>query len=95
MARTIPWKESVMVSICDADLYGRTVKGDGIEMHISKEHFGGDLVNRRVALELIRRSAVANLAGNGIVEEAVEGKLASGLAVREIGGVSFLIILKP
>ena len=94
VARSVAWERGTQVCICDADLYGKTVEGDGLQMHISTEYYGGDLVDGAEALELIRRSEMANLAGNVIVEEAIGAKLASELAVRRIGGTAFLLIFR-
>jgi hypothetical protein len=83
-----------MVNICDEELLGLTVKGDKLEMYISKEYFGGDLINLDEALKLIRKSQIINLAGTRIVKYTLEANLASKLAVKRVGSTSFLMIFK-
>lgn len=94
MVRTVSWQGAVQVSICDSEMFGQTVKGDGLEIKVSKEYFGGDLVDKERALDLVRGSSVANLVGNNIVKSVVDARLASALAVRKIGGTAFLLVFK-
>jgi hypothetical protein len=94
MARTVAWERGTQVSICDAELYGKTVEGAGLQMYSSKEYYGGKLLDGKEALELIRKSEVVNLAGNNIVGEAIGAELASEVAVRRIGGTAFLLIFR-
>ena len=94
MARAVVWERGTQVSICDAEIYGKTVEGAGLQMCISKEYYGGKLVDGKEALELIRKSEVANLAGNSIVDQVISAELASEVAVRRIGGTAFLLIFR-
>ena len=93
-ARLIRYESTLMVNICDEELLGKTVKGKGLEMHISKSCFGGNQVNLVEALNLIRKSNSANLAGTRIVEQTVKANMGSRLAVKKVGSVLFLIIFK-
>jgi len=92
--RSIAWKNSAVVNVCDADLIGRTLSEGKLKMHISKEFFGGELVEEDEALEIIKRSAMISLAGERSVNIALTNKLGSPQAVREIEGVPFLMIYK-
>jgi len=94
VARVVRWEERTMVSICDEELLGRTVREGELEMCISKEYFGEEYVDLDEALELIRTSHIVNLAGTRIVENALQAELASRLAVKKVGGTSFLMIFK-
>ena len=94
IARTIKYERMILVNICDEELLGMTVKGEKMEMPISKEYFGGDLVNEAEAMDLVKNSGIANLAGSRIVSKVVDANLASGRAVKQVGQVSFLMIYK-
>ena len=65
-----------------------------LKMHISKDFFGGELVEEEEALKLIRESHMISLAGQKSVNIALSNKLGSPQAVREIEGVPFLMIYK-
>lgn len=92
--RSIAWKNSNVVNVCDTDLIGRTLVEGKLRMHISKDFFGGDLVGEEEAVRLMRDSAMLSLAGHRCVGIALANKLASPQAVREIEGVPFLMIYK-
>jgi hypothetical protein len=92
--RSIAWKNSSVVNVCDADLIGRTLVEGKLKMHISREFFGGDLVGEDEAAKIIRESTMISLAGERSVNIALSNKLASPRAVREIQGVPFLMIYK-
>jgi hypothetical protein len=92
--RSITWKNSSLVNVCDAELIGRTLSEGRLKMHISKEFFGGELVEEEEAVKIIKESAMISLAGERSVNMALSNKLGSPQAVREIEGVPFLMIYK-
>ncbi len=93
-ARLIRYESTLMVNICDEELLGKTVKGKGLEICISKSYFGGNQVNLVEALNLIRKSHSVNLVGTRIVEQTLKANMGSRLAVKKIGSVLFLMIFK-
>ena len=92
--RTTDYRGNVLVNICDEELIGRTVSEGKLKMHISKEFYFGEVVNRGEALRLIRTCSIVNLAGVRSVSLAVENDMGTRAAVREIEGVPFLMIYK-
>ena len=94
IARTIRNQNAVLVNICDEELLGTTVKGDKVDMEISREYFGAEKVNEHEAINLVRDGSIINLAGSRIVEKVVGEKLASEKAVKKVGSVAFLLIYK-
>ncbi|HZW56331.1 MAG TPA: DUF424 family protein [Nitrososphaerales archaeon] len=94
IARKIKYQNLILVNICDEELLGSTVKGEKVDMHISREYFGGEKVNEIEAIDLVRGSSIVNLAGSRIVEKVIDANLASKHAVKNVGSVSFLMIYK-
>jgi hypothetical protein len=92
--RSIAWRNSAVVNVCDAELVGRTLSEGKLKMHISKDFFGGELVEEDEVVKIIRGSAILSLAGVRSVNVALANKLGSPQAVREIEGVPFLMIYK-
>ncbi len=92
--RTIAWKNTHLVNICDSDLIGRTLSEGSLKMHISKEFFGGQIVDEGEALQMLKESTIVSLAGEKSVQMALSNKLGSDQAVRLIEGVPFLMIYK-
>ncbi len=94
IARRITRQNVTLVNICDEELIGSTVKGEKVDMHISRDYFGGEKIDEKEAIELVKKSSIANLAGSRIVDRVIDAKLASKLAVKTVGEVSFLMIYK-
>lgn len=92
--RRISWKDASLVSICDSELLGKTVKDGKLSMHISRECFGGELVDGEQVLHLMKNSSIVSLAGSKAVKLALESKLAAKEAIRVVGDVPFLMIYK-
>ncbi|MCD6511639.1 MAG: DUF424 family protein [Thaumarchaeota archaeon] len=94
VVRLMNWNGLRLLNVCEKELLGSVVKGDGLEMRISEDYFGGEVVEREEVIKLVKECEIVNLVGNEIVEAVVEEGLANGDAVRIIGGVSFLMIFK-
>lgn len=94
MIRTIVGSDAKIVNVCDAELLGTTVKGDGLVMNISKEYYEGELVSASDAISMIMKSDVANLVGKRIVNLVIKKDLATREAVRVVGETAFLMIYR-
>ncbi len=94
IARKIKWHDAVLVNICDEELLGTTVKGGEVDIQISREYFGADKVDENDAIGLVKESTIVNLAGSRIVEKVLSANLATPLAVKQVGNISFLMIYK-
>jgi len=92
--RSIAWKNSSLVNVCDSELIGKTLVEGKLKMHISKEFFGGDLLGEEATAKLLKESSMISLAGKRSVEMAIAHRLGSPKAIREIQGVPFLMIYK-
>jgi len=92
--RTINYQGSVMVNICDEELMGTKVSEGKLEIKITRDYFGQQIIEEKEAEDLLSSCSVANLVGKRIVDKAVGMKLASNLSVRKISGVPFLMIFK-
>ena len=93
-ARVIPYEGAKLVNICDAELLGQTVRGDGLEMKITREYYCDGIVSEEKALQLVSDGSIVNLAGARIVSKVVKAQLASEKATRIVGSVPFLMIYK-
>jgi len=92
--RSISWKDTTLINICDASLIGRTLSEGKLKMHISRDYFGGQLVDDSQALRMMKDSSIISLAGEKAVEIAVSNNLGHKEAVKIIEGVPFLMIYK-
>ncbi len=92
--RTAEYKGTILVNMCDEELVGRTVAEGQLTVHLSKEFYSGEVVDRGEALRLIRTCSIVNLAGSRSVSLAVDNKMGAAEAIREIDEVPFLMIYK-
>lgn len=92
--RKINYQGSMMVNICDHELVGMKVSEGKLEVKITKNYFGQQIVGEDEVADLLSSCSTANLVGKKIVEKAVTMKLASKLSVRTISDVPFLMIFK-
>ena len=92
--RKINYQGSIMLNICDQELVGTKVNEGQLEVEITQNYFGQQLVSEDEATELLSTCSVANLVGKRIVDKALRMKLASGLGVRTISDMPFLMIFK-
>ncbi len=92
--RSISWKDTSLINICDEDLIGKTLNEGKLQMHISRDYFGGQVVEPPQALKMMKESSIINLAGTQAVEIALSNNLGAKEAVRVIQGVPFLMIYK-
>ena len=92
--RTAEFKGTLLVNICDEELVGKTVTEGKLEVHLSKEFYSGEVVDKGEALRLIRTCSILNLAGSRSVALAVDNRVGAPEAVREIDEVPFLMVYK-
>lgn len=92
VVRLIRQGEITIANLCDEENLGKQIKGDGIEMNISKDHFAGNIVDVDEAIDIVRKSQIVNLIGDRIVGAVLDANLASKEAVKRVSEISFLMI---
>jgi uncharacterized protein len=92
--RTAEFKGTILVNMCDEELVGRTVSEGGLKVHLSKDFYSGEIVDKGEALRLIRTCSIISLAGSRSVSLAVDNRMGAPEAIREIEEVPFLMIYK-
>ena len=92
--KTAEYRGSVLVNVCDEELVGTTVAEGRLKVHLSKDFYSGEVVDKGEALRLIRTCSIVNLAGERSVSLAIDNLLGAREAIREIEEVPFLMIYK-
>jgi uncharacterized protein len=92
--RTSDFKGTILVNMCDEELVGRIVEEGKLKVHLSKDFYSGEVVDKGEALRLIRTCSIVNLAGSRSVSLAVDNDVGAREAIREIEEVPFLMIYK-
>jgi hypothetical protein len=93
-ARIADYSGRPMLNICDADLLGRELVEGNLSLRISQAYYGGRMMDRREAEEVLRSSSVINMAGEEIVSLSTAMGVGTREGVRTVSGVPFLIVLK-
>lgn len=91
-ARVTNHQNNLMLNICDATLLGKTIVQDKLKINISKSYYGEKIIEKEEAEELLKKSFSINMVGKETISLSVGLGIGSKDAVKEIGGVPFLII---
>jgi len=79
-------KGQCIVAICDKDLLGKKI-GKKLKITVSKAFYGGDLIDDKKALELMKRSSICNILGKKIIKLAIEKKFIMKENIMFIGDI--------
>jgi uncharacterized protein len=93
-SRFTRYQGSVMISICDLELVGKTLIDGELVVNLSKEYFQEQIIEENQAPELLKSCTIANLVGTRIVDLAISLRLANQNGVKNISGIPFLMIYK-
>ncbi len=77
----------VIITLCDIELLGKTLKHGDIEFNISESFYAGDVVPLDNALDALSQATIANLVGRESVEGAIRAGYIHEEAVLWIGDV--------
>ena len=84
---TIHHGKDILVTICDADILGKTLKGGSSPFIVNEQFYGGDLSTISEALEAISKATIVNIIGKKIVAAAIEDHRVHPDAVIYLGEV--------
>ena len=93
-SRATEYQGSLMISICDLELVGKTLKDGELVLNLSKQYFQEQTIEEMQASELLKSCSIANLVGAGIVNLAISLRLANRHSIKHVSGVPFLMIYK-
>ena len=93
-ARVTDYQQNAMLNICDAELLGKRIAQDGLDMHISEGYYGERFVEEDEARELLKSSSIINMVGEETVSLSLQLGIGSEDGVKRISGVPFLIVFK-
>ena len=93
-ARTTKYSDSLMISVCDSDLVGKTLRQGEVVISLSSQYFQEEVIEKEQAADLLNKCSIANLVGEKIVAMAISMGLAKEASVKRICGIPFLMIFK-
>jgi hypothetical protein len=92
--KTTEYQKSLMLNICDLDLLGKTIVEDKLNVKISKNYYGENIIEFNEAKTLLKSASIINMAGKNTVSLSIELGVGSENGVKTVGGIPFLIIFK-
>ncbi len=78
--------EHYVVAMCDKPLLGKTLKHGRIQFKVSKEFYGGDLMDLKTCMKHLKKATIANMVGEKTVNAAMKAGLVNEQAVLYIEG---------
>ena len=92
--RVTDYQKNTMLNICDAELLGKNIVQDDLNMNISKSYYGQKLVEKEEAELLLKKSSIINMVGKETISLSVELGIGSENGIKSISGIPFLIVFK-
>ncbi len=92
--RVSNYQKNSTLNICDAELLGKKIIQDELNVHISESYYGQKLVEKEEAKSLLKNSSIINMVGKETVSLSIELGIGSETGIKTISGVPFLLVFK-
>jgi len=92
--RVTDYQKNIMLNICDAELLGKKIIQDELNMHISESYYGERFVDKEEAEELLKNASIINMVGKETVSLSIDLGIGSENGVKIISDIPFLIVFK-
>jgi hypothetical protein len=63
-------KFDFVLALCDEKLLGKTLREKTLKINISERFYGGELIDEKIAVELMKKATIGNLIGKEAIELA-------------------------
>ncbi|MDH5568729.1 MAG: DUF424 domain-containing protein [Nitrosopumilus sp.] len=90
--RVTEYQKNMMLNICDAELLGKKITQDELNIHISESYYGERLVEKAEARDLLKQSSIINMVGKETISLSIELGVGSENGIKKISGIPFLIV---
>ena len=90
--RISDYQKNTMLNMCDAELIGKNVVDGELKIHINKNYYGNQLVDKDEAISLLKSASIINLVGKETISLAIDLGIGSESGVKIISDIPFLII---
>ena len=86
--------KEILVTVCDAELLGKTLEGGRVPFTVNESFYKGILGEVDEAIAAMKRASICNLVGKMIVDAAIEEKLVHEKAVIYFGDIPHAQIVR-
>ena len=92
-------QKEYLVSVCDAELLGKTICEEDLEVCVNERFYNGELTSLDKCLKEMNKATSLNLVGKSIVEAAIKNRMINELSVKWIncnkhGQVALAMLVK-
>ena len=88
------YQKNSTLNICDAELLGKKIIQEKLNMHISESYYGEKLIETEEAKSLLQNSSIINMVGKETVSLSIKLGIGSENGIKTIAGIPFLIVFK-
>ena len=92
--RLTSYQKNTTLNICDVDLVGKKISKKNLQVDISKNYYGKEIIEKNEAENLLKNASVINMAGKEIISLSMNLGIGSEKGIKKISGVPFLIVYK-
>ncbi len=82
-----------ILAVCDKEVVGRTLKGDGRSLTVTESFYKGTQIEEETLVEWMKSASSMNIVGNRAVEIAIREGYASQDQAFELDGVRYLVVV--
>ena len=79
------------IACCDEELLNQEYKEGNLKIEISNQFFGGNLIDLKDAISILKEAMCFNIVGEKIIKKAIECRILPKEGVRFINGVPMAI----
>ncbi|MDH3395170.1 MAG: DUF424 domain-containing protein [Nitrosopumilus sp.] len=90
--RVTEYQKNMMLNICDAELLGKTITQDDLNIHVSESYYGERFIEKKEAIDLLKQSSIINMVGKETISLSIELGVGSENGIKTISGIPFLIV---
>lgn len=87
-------KEELVVGACDFAYLGKRIIDGKVEFYVSKQFFGGELVEIEKMIAVVKKATIANLVGEECVNAAISAGLVDQSNVKKIKNIPHVQIIQ-
>jgi len=88
------YQKNPILNICDANLLGKKISENDLNMRISESYYGEKIVEQEEAETLLKNSSIINMVGEYTISLSISLGIGSEKGIKKIDGVPFLIVFK-
>jgi hypothetical protein len=92
--RTVKYKNSLMVNVCDLNLIDKQINHGEITINMKKNYWMDKIADESEIEIFLKKSSISNLAGEDTINKAIEMNLAKRDSVKYLSDVPFLMIYR-